>query len=434
MNDTDDSILRRDALDIGREAVESVLPDGAVRAALGRMRFDGAVVAVAIGKAAWRMAAAAAETLGPRIARGIVVTKHGHSEGPIPGFEIHEAGHPVPDEAGVAATRRALELVRWLSPRDTVLLLVSGGGSALFELPADGATLEDLAEVTRALLASGADIHEINVVRKRLSAVKGGRFAAACAPARVVNVILSDVLGDAPDAIASGPGVPDPTPPEAALRVAERRLPALPARLRALLGRPAPSVPGPVETHFVGSVGLLCEAAARAARARGYAPAVLTTRLACEARDAGAWLGATARAVRERRPLPAPPFPEALPPALPAPPCALILGGETVVRLGPGAGLGGRNQELALAAAPVLDGAEGVCVLSLGSDGTDGPTDAAGGVVTGAFAARCGALGLSIAEALESHDSYPLLQAAGGLIVTGPTGTNVNDLVLALVR
>ena len=432
-----DEQVRADAIAIAREAVDSVLPDAAVRSALRDMRFRGAVVAVAVGKAAWRMAAAAASELGASLSRGIVITKHGHSEGPIEGFEIHEAGHPVPDAAGVAATARALELVRGLSPDDTVLFLVSGGGSALFELPAEGATLEDIANLTRALLACGADIHEINAVRKRLSAVKGGRFAAACAPARVVNVILSDVLGDEPDMIASGPGVPDTDPPDAAVRVVARHASALPLpeRLRPLLARPAPDVPGPVETHFVGSVRLLCAAAVRAARARGYTPALLTTRLTCEARQAGAWLGLAARAVREGHPLPFDaPFADTPPQELSPPPCAVILGGETVVHLEADPGKGGRNQELALAAAPQIAGVKGVCVLSIGSDGTDGPTDAAGGVVTGAFEARCRERGLSIVEALRRHDAYPLLREAGGLLVTGPTGTNVNDLVLALIR
>ena len=437
MDELLDMSPREDALRIADAAVRAVLPEPAVRNALHGMAFPGRVVAVAIGKAAWRMARAAKDALGPRIARGIIVTKYGHAEGPIDGFEIHEAGHPVPDDAGVAATRRALALVSGLGPTDTVLFLVSGGGSALFELPAEGVVLADIADATRQLLASGADIREINAVRKRLSAVKGGRFGAACAPARVVNVILSDVLGNAPDAIASGPTVPDPAPDDAAMRIAERYALALPDRVRAALSRPRPAAPEAVETHIVGSVDLLCDAAADAARTRGYAPTVLTTHLACEARDAGRWLGAAARAIRAGLALPdaaplgiSPPLPRP-----PAPPCALILGGETVVHLGTDSpGLGGRNQELALAAAETIDGLDGVAVLALGSDGTDGPTDAAGGIVTGGFAARCRERGFSIAEALRRHDAYPILKESGGLLVTGPTGTNVNDVAVLLVR
>ena len=429
--------MRADARSIADAAIRAVLPEPAVREALRGMAFPGRVVAVAIGKAAWRMARAARDALGTRIARGIVITKYGHAEGPIDDFEIHEAGHPVPDAAGVAATRRALALVQGLSSSDTVLFLVSGGGSALFELPAEGVSLADIADATRQLLASGADIREINAVRKRLSAVKGGRFGADCAPARVVNVILSDVLGNAPDAIASGPTVPDPAPDGEAARVAARYTLALPDSVRAALSRPRPPAPEAVETHIVGSVDLLCDAAARAARALGYTPTILTTRLACEARTAGEWLGAVAQAAKRGL---APPdnTPAGVSPPLPFPPatpCALILGGETVVHLGTDSpGVGGRNQELALAAAPALDGLDGVALLALGSDGTDGPTDAAGGIVTGRFAAQCREMGLSIADALARHDAYPVLKAAGGLLVTGPTGTNVNDVSVLLVR
>ena len=414
------STIKQDAQRIIRDSIAAVLPDAAVKRALEGRVFPRGVTLVAIGKAAWRMASAASAVLGDQINRGIVITKYDHSEGALPRIEIVEAGHPVPDASGVAGARRALELVRGLTAEDTVLFLVSGGGSALFELPAPPCTLDDIAALTRQLLACGADITEINAIRKHLSAVKGGRFAQACAPAQVLSIILSDVLGDPLDAIASGPAVPDRSTCGDVARIIGKYALDVPEHLLPLLSSETPKALDGVTTLVTGNVTALCDAAASSAAALGYAPLVLTTTLACEAREAGSVLAAMAREIRRSgRPVKAP--------------CAVILGGETVVHLR-GKGKGGRNQELALAAAPGIDGLSDTCILSLGSDGTDGPTDAAGGIVTGEFARECQARGLSIDAALANNDAYPLLKAMDALIMTGPTGTNVNDVSILLMR
>lgn len=409
-----------DAKTIISRSIAAVLPDEAVRRALAGRAFTRPVTMVAIGKAAWRMAKAAHDALEGSVARGVVITKYGHSEGPIGNLEIIEAGHPVPDENGVAAARRALELVGSLTAQDTVLFLVSGGGSALFELPAQGASLADITQITRQLLACGAEIGEINTLRKRLSAVKGGRFALACKPARVLSIVLSDVLGDSLDAIASGPAAPDRTTCEDAVRIVEKYGLQVPKHLLPLLRTETPKRLDHVESVVTGSVSELCSAAANAARELGYQPVILTTMLACEAREAGTQLASIARTIREGE-------------SAYTPPCAIIMGGETVVHVA-GSGKGGRNQELALSAAKEIDGLRDVCVFSLGSDGTDGPTDAAGGIVTGETAAKARAMGLSIDAALQNNDAYPTLKALDALIMTGPTGTNVNDVSVLLVR
>lgn len=409
-----------DAKTIISRSIAAVLPDEAVRRALDGRSFARPVTLVAIGKAAWRMAKAAHDALVGNVARGVVITKYGHSEGPIGNLEIVEAGHPVPDENGVAAARRALELVSGLTAQDTVLFLVSGGGSALFELPAPGASLEDIADITRQLLACGAQIGEINTLRKRFSAVKGGRFGLACRPAKVLSIVLSDVLGDSLDAIASGPAAPDGTTCADAAQIVEKYHLQIPENLLPLLKAETPKALEHVESVIAGSVSELCAAAARAAQALGYQPLILTTTLSCEAREAGELLAAMADVLRRKN----------LGALLP---CAVIMGGETVVHL-KGSGKGGRNQEIALAAAKGIDGLKDVCVFSLGSDGTDGPTDAAGGIVTGETAGKAREMGLSIDAALQHNDAYPLLKALDSLIMTGPTGTNVNDVSVLLIR
>lgn len=408
------STLREDARYIYTRAIEAVLPDEAVRRALDGADFPGRVILVAAGKAAWRMASAAVSALGERIDTGIVITKYGHVQSPIPGIVCREAGHPVPDENSFAATREALVLTENLAPDDTVLFLLSGGGSALFESPlVPGAELQD---ITAQLLASGADIVEINTVRKRLSAVKGGRFARHCAPANVFAVILSDIVGDPVDMIASGPVSPDSSTCADALAAAEKYDLRLSDTARSLLAQETPKAADNVTIRITGSVRELCAAAANACRERGYTPGILTD---CEqgiAREVGARLGALAREH-----------------ASSDTPRAFILGGETVVRL-TGNGKGGRNQELALAAAAEIAGLQNVVVFSVGSDGTDGPTDAAGGLVDGGTAGRLAAAGKTVADVLENNDAYHALRDTGDLIITGPTGTNVNDFAAALLR
>ena len=406
--------LREAANDILAAAIHAALPDEAVRRALeGRDFGRGRVRLVAIGKAAWQMARAAANCLGSRIETGTVITKYAHAKGPIRDFSIFEAGHPVPDESSFRATQAAVDSVRGLTAEDTVLFLISGGGSALFELPL--VPEEELRSVTQQLLACGADITEMNTVRKRLSAVKGGKFAALCAPARVFSVVLSDVLGDRLDMIASGPAAPDCSTAEDARRIAEKYALRLSAQTRALLAAPPAPFAGNVETRITGSVRQLCLAAAERCRALGFTPYILTDCLSCTAREAGTFLASIARThCRDGRKI------------------AYLAGGETVVRL-TGTGLGGRNQELALAAAEGIARITNAAVFSAGSDGTDGPTDAAGGYVDGATRDALLEKGVKIADVLQNNDAYHALAQVGGLIVTGPTGTNVNDLSVVLI-
>ena len=407
-----DQKLRQDADAIIRAAIAAVLPDEAVRRALKGRHFPGRVLLVAAGKAAWQMARAAVEALGP-VDAGVVVTKYGHVQGQLPGVICYEAGHPVPDENSFRATQAALDLVAGAKETDTVLFLLSGGGSALFEKPLiPGGELQD---ITQQLLACGADIVEMNTIRKRLSAVKGGRFALACAPARVYSIVLSDILGDPLDMIASGPAVPDRSTCAQAQAIAETYGLRLSEAARACLQQETPKALDNVETHITGSVRELCAAAAEACGQLGYQPVLLTDHLDCEAREAGRFLADIARTHAGRGQA-----------------TAYLAGGETVVRL-TGHGLGGRNQELALAAAPGLAGLP-AAVFSVGSDGTDGPTDAAGGYVDGDTAAALAARGLDAGAVLADNDAYHALQAVNGLIVTGPTGTNVNDVAVVLVR
>ena len=406
--------LRKDADQIVRESIAAVLPDEAVRRTLKDYRPGaGKTLLVAAGKAAWQMAKAAVDTLG-QVDGGVVITKYGHVIGEIPGVVCYEAGHPVPDENSFAATKKALELVENRSAGDTVIFLLSGGGSALFELPLISG--EELQDITRQLLASGADIVEMNTIRKRLSAVKGGRFALACAPAKVLSIVLSDILGDPLDMIASGPAYPDSSTCKQAKNIAAKYELKFSPDAEKLLNEETPKELHNVETHINGSVRELCAAAAAAAQKLGYDPIILTDQLCCEAREAGSFLASILKShFQSDRSL------------------AFIAGGETIVHL-TGHGLGGRNQELALAAAPGIADIPGAAVFSVGSDGTDGPTDAAGGYVDGETCAALAERGISVFDMLRDNDAYHALQAVSGLIVTGPTGTNVNDVAVALLR
>lgn len=405
--------LRSDADKIMKESLQAVLPDRAVRRALKDYQAgDGRTVLIAAGKAAWQMAKAAGNILGENCT-GIVITKYGHVRGELPGIECYEAGHPVPDENGIHATRKAMELVADLDKKDQVVFLLSGGGSALFEKPL--VPLEELQDITGQLLACGADIVEINTIRKRLSAVKGGRFAQRCAPARVYSIILSDILGDPIDMIASGPTYPDSSTCWQVQKVVEKYHLKLSAEAEKLLRIETPKKLDNSKVTVTGSVRELCTAAGRAAEKLGYEPVFLTDQLSCEAREAGRFLAAVLKSYqRDGRKL------------------AFLAGGETVVHV-TGMGKGGRNQELAFAAAAGIDGMEHAAVFSFGSDGTDGPTDAAGGYVDGSSMQKLWELGIDPDETLRENNTYPVLKKIGGLLVTGPTGTNVNDVAVALL-
>ena len=407
--------LRQDAQAIIDKALADALPDSAVRRALEQFQKpEGRLVLIAAGKAAWQMAKAAYDVLGTAITGGAVITKYDHVKGPIGALELFEAGHPVPDENSYRATSRALELVSGLSERDTVLFLLSGGGSALFESPLVPA--EEMADVTKQLLACGADIVEMNTLRKRLSAVKGGRFAERCLPAKVFSIVLSDILGDPLDMIASGPAYPDSSTCEEAIAVAEKYKLRLSKEAWDLLKQETPTELHNVETQITGSVTNLCKAAATACKKLGYEPIILTDQLNCVAREAGAFMAAIAKTHQDTsRSL------------------AFIAGGETVVHL-TGKGKGGRNQELALAAAEGIAGLKDTAVFSVGSDGTDGPTDAAGGYSDGDTKRKLEEQNLSVFAVLQDNDAYHALQKTDGLIITGATGTNVNDVAVLLIK
>ncbi len=405
--------LRRDADTIISESIKAVLPDEAVARALKDFRRgSGKTVLVAAGKAAWQMAAAAVREYRP-IDSGIVITKYQHVKGALPGVICREAGHPIPDENSFSATAQALELVEPLGAEDSVLFLLSGGGSSLFEYPLLPGN--ELQAITEQLLASGAEITEINTIRKRLSRVKGGRFALAAAPAQVYGIVLSDVLGDPPDMIASGPASPDSSTCAQAKEIVHRYGLQLSDQAQALLEVETPKHLENAQIKITGSVRELCRAAGDACARLGYTPVYLTDQLCSEAREAGSFLASIIRshAGNGKR-------------------LAYIAGGETVVHM-TGHGRGGRNQELALAASIGISEISGAAVFSLGSDGTDGPTDAAGGYVDGDTLRTLMEQGINVQEVLKDNDSYHALKAAGGLIITGPTGTNVNDVSVALI-
>ena len=407
--------LRDDAKVIIGTAINAALPDTAVKKALEGENFSyNRLILVAIGKAAWSMANSACSILGDRIDGGIVITKYNHSKGALPNIRIYEAGHPVPDESSFNATQQVIDMVSNLTENDKVLLLISGGGSALFEKPLISKEL--LEDITKQLLASGANIVEMNTIRKRLSAVKGGKFAKICEPAKVLSVVLSDIIGNPLDMIASGPAYPDSSTAPQAIEIINKYRIDIPNEVQELLQKKTPNVLTNVKTKVTGSVTQLCSAAERACRELDYEPIVLTASLNCEAREAGSFLSSIAQYYNDTK--------KSL---------AFIAGGETVVHL-KGNGKGGRNQELALSSAIGIAELENVAIFSIGSDGTDGPTDAAGGYVDNNSMKFLIKQGIDIYKILENNDAYHGLQACNGLIITGPTGTNVNDLAVLLIR
>lgn len=434
--------LRADAMRIYRAALTAADPRAAVLRSLARERdtlrvssgasYDlsrGCVVVVGAGKAGAPMAQAVEQVLRDSIRAGVVTVKYGHTA-PTKIVELHEAGHPLPDENGVRGTRAILDLLRGLSENDLVICLISGGGSALLELPVEGVTLDDLRSLTGALLRCGATINEMNAVRKHLSRVKGGGLARMAQPARLLTLILSDVLGSPLDVIASGPTAPDNSTFADALVVIEkyRLAPDVPTsitrHLEAGAHREIPDTPKANDPLFervtnvvVADNTIACEAAVQEARGLGYSTRLVSSHLQGEARVVGEDLAKMARDLYMR--------------GVSLPAC-LIAGGETTVTIR-GDGKGGRCQELALAAAREIGGLEAAVILAAGTDGTDGPTDAAGALADGRTMARARECGLDASEFLANNDSYDFFLALDDLIMTGPTNTNVNDLTLVLV-
>ncbi|MBW1988488.1 MAG: glycerate kinase [Deltaproteobacteria bacterium] len=403
---------------------------------LGGEKLDvsafGRVILVGAGKAACPMARAVEDLLGDRISAGAVVTKYGHGE-KLSRVSVAEAGHPVPDENGEKAARNILDLAGQAGEGDLVVCLLSGGGSALLPVPAPGITLAHKQAATQALLDSGATIHEVNALRKHLSAIKGGQLARAAAPARVVTLILSDVVGDDLSVIASGPTAPDESTFSDCVRILHRYNLSgrMPRKVLDRIGRgqrgEVSETPKPGDPAFAkGSWRLVANArqslfaAADKARELGYNTLILSAEITGETRDAALVHAGVAREVlASGNPV--------------APPACLLSGGETTVTIR-GRGKGGRNMEFALASALALEGAEGVLVLSGGTDGTDGPTDAAGAWADGKTTQRAREMGLDPRRYLDDNDSYRFFEQAGGLLVTGPTKTNVMDLRVILVR
>lgn len=424
--------LRRDARAILMAALAAADPTAAVekvlraRGDLGRYKR---IFVVGAGKAGGTMARAVEQFLGSRISAGCVNVKDGDTA-KTRLIELRPCGHPVPDERGFNGAKRIAQICEEAGEDDLVMCLLSGGASALAPYPAPPITLAEKRETTRLLLACGADIHEINAVRKHLSAIKGGQLARLAAPARVVSLILSDVVGDDLDVIGSGPTAPDASTFQTAFSVLEKYelRDRVPARVRERLRTGAletPKAADPlfenVENIIVGSNQKSLESAARAAKDLGYKTLILSSTVEGETKDVARMHAAIARQIRTH--------------AQPVrPPVCVISGGETTVTMSDGSGgKGGRNQEFALAAAMEMAGLEDVLILSAGTDGTDGPTDAAGAMADGATVERANSKDVSAWDALQNHDAYPLFAELGDLIVTGSTGTNVMDLHLILV-
>ncbi len=405
-----ENTLKSDALNIINFAIEKASPFERTKETLEKLSFETDVFVLSVGKAAAPMAKAAEEVLGDKIKEGLLVTKYGHSNGfSFERFEVLEAAHPLSDENSVLAAKRALSLAKKLKKDDCLLVLLSGGGSALLEK--SKVPFELQRETAKKLLARAAEIHEINAVRKALSLVKGGRLAMQAYPAKVVTVALSDVIGNDKSVIASAPTVFSPGEKEAAVAAVKKYLPEHFELLPLIEKEEGEGKINDGGYFIVGDVKLLCNAAREKATELGYEIFEFSTSLGGEARLKAKELVSKAKAESGKR--------------------AYIFGGETTVTV-KGNGLGGRNQEMALAAAIALRGENSLAFASVGSDGTDGPTDAAGGFADGETFFKILRAGIDPKLALEENDSYHALKAAGDLIITGPTGTNVNDITVVL--
>lgn len=435
---------REDALAIFASGIDAVDPERAIKnhvrlednyLVVGKTTIDlsrfARISVMGAGKASAAMAQAMEEILGERLDSGIVVTKYGHSL-PLNKVEVIEGGHPVPDEAGFRGAQKIVRFLERRDEKDLVFFLISGGGSALLPHPYEGLVLEDLKALTKILLEAGANIHEINTLRKHLSKIKGGRLAKIASPATLISLILSDVIGDDLDSIASGPTVPDRSTFQGCLDILDKyqireKMPFAVSEIfqKGVRGEieetPKPGDPVFERTHnlIIGSNIMAVRAAAKKAKELGYRPLVLSTFIEGETRDVARVHVAIAKEIlNSGNPIGCP--------------ACVLSGGETTVTIR-GKGKGGRNQEFVLAAALDIEGLEGVMVLSAGTDGTDGPTDAAGAVADGTTVARARKRGMDPARFLRENDSYPFFQALDDLVITGPTYTNVMDLRIVLV-
>ncbi|MBI4530604.1 MAG: glycerate kinase [Candidatus Latescibacteria bacterium] len=437
-------VLRRDALAIFRAAVAAVDPGTCVKRVVDlrgetltvagmtyALSCYDEVVVIGAGKASPAMAGAMEEMLGDRICAGMINTKYGHGR-PLRRIEVNECGHPIPDHRGVEGTEKMLRLVEQARERSLVICLISGGGSALLPAPPEGISLTDKQETTSLLLASGASIGEMNVVRKHLSQVKGGQLARTAAPATVVTLVLSDVIGDPLDVIASGPTVPDRSTFAECTAILERydlthNVPdGVQHRIRGGIAGQIEETPKPGDPVFercratvIGNNRIALKAAKQEAEGSGYRTLVLSSVVRGEAREAALFFTAIGQEIlTSREPI--------------APPACLIAGGETTVTVR-GKGKGGRNQEFVLAGAIAIADVERTILFSAGTDGTDGPTDVAGAIADGWTVKRAHVKGMDPSHFLKENDAYPFFRALDDLIITGPTGTNVMDIAVLLV-
>ena len=404
--------MLNDAKKICLNAISNCLPEEGVRKALKDLSIDRDVYLLAVGKAAFSMAKAASETV--RVKKGIIISKYHHIPEKLENIDNYEAGHPLVDGNSIIATEQAIRMCSGLKEDDIVIFLLSGGASALFESPL--IPLEELRALNAQMLRKGLSIYEINAVRKKLSKVKGGRFADLCKPAKVYSIILSDVLSDRLDTIGSGPTVKDESDADEALAIIDRYDLKIPEEVRDMIVNNTPGIADNGSCRLIGSIRMLCESAVEEAEKLGYKAILLTDHIESEAREAGDLLYEKIfEHLGDNKDI------------------ALIMGGETIVHV-KGKGLGGRNQELVFSQLKKLSGMDNVLIMSLGSDGTDGPTDAAGGYADGSSYRKLLDKGGDFDAILNDNDSYHGLKLIDSLIITGATGTNVNDITLALIR